>query len=142
MGNPMEETHRYDDIIDLPHHVSATHPQMSLGNRAAQFLPFAALSGHGEAIRETGRLTVGRMEPDEDVKVDLDRKLAELKESLTVSGEAPEITVTYFTPDERKAGGAYVAVSGLLKKIDEYEGLLVMQDGRRIPIQEIIELFW
>ncbi len=128
---------RYDDIIDLPHHVSRKHPQMPLLDRAAQFAPFAALTGHEAAIKETARLTEEEIELDENSKELLDLRLQYLKEHLA---EHPEVTVTYFCPDEKKTGGAYETVTGLVKKVDEYAGELVFTDGRRIALGTIIEL--
>ena len=127
----------YDDIIDLPHHVSSTHPQMSQHDRAAQFSPFAALTGHGAAIRETARLTEQEHEPGEDYADQLDRKLQILRR---YPGGSPEITVRYFEPDAKKAGGEYVTISGRLKKIDEHRRLLVFEDQTEIPISRIAGL--
>lgn len=131
------DEHRYDDIIDLPHHVSKKRPQMPLLDRAAQFAPFAALTGHEAAIKETARLTEEEVEIDENSKELLDLKLQYVCEHLT---EQPEVTVTYFKPDEKKVGGAYVTVTGRVKKVDEYRGELVFTDGRRIVLGSIIEL--
>lgn len=113
----------YEDIINLPHHVSKTRPQMSMLDRA----PFAALTGYDAAIKETGRLTDEKIELDEDTKAALDMKQAYLIEMID---EQPEITVTYFLPDERKSGGAYITVTGNLKRFYEYEHLLILTDGR------------
>ena len=110
------EEGRYDDIINLPHHVSTKHPHMAPIDRAAQFSPFAALTGHDEAIKETARLTDERMELDENRKELLDARLQLLREHL---GEKPTVTFTFFEPDERKSGGAYVTVTGSVKKIEE-----------------------
>ena len=107
----------YEDIINLPHHVSKTRPQMSMLDRAAQFSPFAALTGYDAAIKETGRLTDEKIELDEDTKAALDMKQAYLIEMID---EQPEITIIYFLPDARKVGGAYVTVTGNLKRFDEY----------------------
>lgn len=127
----------YDDIINLPHHVSATRPQMSMIDRAAQFSPFAALTGYDAAIKETGRLTDEKIEMDEDTKAALDIKQAYLKDIID---EQPEITVTYFLPDTKKSGGAYVAVTGNLKRFDEYERLLLLTDGTKIPMDDIADI--
>lgn len=132
-----DDEHRYDDIIELPHPVSRKHPRMPLLDRAAQFAPFAALTGHEESIRETARLTEEEIELDEDSKELLDLRLQELQEHLSTQ---PEVTVTYFCPDEKKAGGAYETVTGRVKKVDEYAGELVFADGRRIALGTIIEL--
>lgn len=127
----------YDDIINLPHHVSATRPQMSMIDRAAQFSPFAALTGYDAAIKETGRLTDEKIEMDEDTKAALDIKQAYLMEIID---EQPEITVTYFLPDTKKSGGAYVTVTGNLKRFDEYERLLILTDGKKIPMDDIADI--
>ena len=127
----------YDDLLHLPHPTSAKHPRMPLADRAAIFSPFAALSGHGDAIRETARLTERRMELDEDAKAELDRRQAVLLEHL---GEQPEVTVTWFRPDERKEGGAYLTTTGRLKKIDALGRRLVLLDGTAIPLEDVADL--
>ena len=128
---------QYNDIIDLPHHISTTRPRMSMLDRAAQFSPFAALTGYDAAIKETGRLTGQRIELTEECRAVLDRKQQVLLENLT---EHPEVSVTYFVPDERKSGGAYVTVAGRVKKVDEYQRLLLLTNGTRIPLTEVLEL--
>lgn len=127
----------YDDIINLPHHVSATRPQMSMIDRAAQFSPFAALTGYDAAIKETGRLTDEKIELDEDTRTALDIKQAYLIEMID---EQPEISVTYFLPDTRKSGGAYVTVTGNLKRFDEYERLMILTNGKKIPMDDIANI--
>ncbi|KAF5031213.1 hypothetical protein DSECCO2_630050 [anaerobic digester metagenome] len=127
----------YDDIMNLPHHVSATRPHMSAIDRAAQFSPFAALTGYGDAIKETARLTGERVELDEYMKDVLSVRLQIIADQLK---EHPEIAITYFQPDEKKSGGAYVTVIGRVKKIDEYERVVVMIDGTRVPIDEIASI--
>ena len=128
---------KYDDIIGLPHHVSDKHPRMSSADRAAQFSPYAALTGFSTVISETGRLTKKAPELDDCEKEKLDN-------SLRILREQPEkrscVTVTYFHPDERKSGGAYITVTGAVKKIDEYERLLLMSDGEKIPVDAIAAL--
>src|ERR1035437_4752031 len=94
----------YDDIIHLPHHISTTHPHMSAYDRAAQFAPFAALTGHDAAIAETARLTERRVELDEYSKADLNQRLCIIQDRMD---EQPEVSITYFQPDQRKTGGAY-----------------------------------
>ena len=133
----MRDNHKYDDIINMPHHVSTTHPQMPLHDRAAQFSPFAALTGHEDAIKEAARLTDEWMEPDDDRKSELNGKLQEL---LARIGEKPPVTVTYFIPDEQKAGGTYVTVTGKLKKINEYDRMLVLEDGLTIACDRICDI--
>lgn len=129
--------HQYDDIIGLPHPVSANHPQMNRADRAAQFSPFSALTGYEEVIAETGRLTDKRIELEEDARIILDEKLRWIQGQITVR---PEVAVTYFLPDSRKTGGSYVTVRDRVKKIDPYESVVVMQEGTRIPIEEIIKI--
>jgi hypothetical protein len=128
---------RYDDIIHLPHHQSETRPRMSRWDRAAQFSPFAALTGHGAAIREAARLTHPQMELDEDEKAALDEKLRVLVEQID---QHPEVTITYFQPDERKDGGAYVTVTGTLKKVDAVERTIVFLDGTSIGISAVVDI--
>ena len=127
----------YEDIIHLPHHVSATRPRMSLIDRAAQFSPFAALTGYDEAIKETGRLTDDRIELDENTRTALDIKQAYLAENINIH---PEISITYFLPDTKKDGGEYVTATGSLKRIDEYERMLIFMDGRKVPMDEIANI--
>ena len=127
----------YDDIIHLPHPTSSKHPRMPIADRAAIFSPFAALAGHSAAMAETARLTNQKAELDEDARAELDRRQAVLLEQI---GQQPEITVTWFQPDERKDGGAYVTTTGRLKKIDEIERVLVLTDGTRIPLEDVAGL--
>ena len=122
----------YDDIIGLPHPTSARHPRMPMADRAAQFSPFAALSGHGAAIRETARLTDRKIELTEEEKAVLDEKLCLL---LDTGGEA---VFTYFLPDERKDGGAYVTAAGSIKKLDPLERRVILTDGAVIPVEDIL----
>lgn len=130
-------TNRYDDIINLPHPVSPTHPQMPNSDRAAQFLPFSALTGYDAQIREAQRLTQERMDLDEDQKAVLDERMAELLENLA---EQPHVTLTVFCPDEKKAGGSYQLVKGNVKKADLYEGVLIFTDGTRVQIGDVMEI--
>ena len=128
---------QYDDIIELPHHVSQTHPRMSAIDRAAQFSPFAALTGHSAQIKETARLTDQKVELDEHAKSVLDMKQRILS---GVIGELPEVTVTYFKPDERKSGGEYLTAVGRLNKINEHERRLILENGESIPFDDIIDI--
>ena len=128
-------TETYDDIIHLPHHVSSKRPHMTAIDRAAQFSPFAALTGYGAAIKETARLTDERIELDEYMKGELSDRLQILLDRMK---EHQEITITYFQPDTKKSGGTYVAIIGTAKKIDEFERVVVMSNGTVIPIDEII----
>ena len=127
----------YDDIINLPHPTSAKHPRMPLYDRAAQFSPFAALSGHAAAIRETARLTDRRMELDEDTKAVLDLKQQILSDRIA---ERPEVSVVWFRPDEKKDGGQYVTTVGQLKKVDDIARILQLADGTTISLDEIVDL--
>lgn len=127
----------YGDIINLPHHVSATRPHMPALDRAAQFSPFAALTGYEAAVKETARLTDEQIELDEDSKTALEMKLRILSDELF---NHPEVEITYFQTDAKKDGGAYINAIGTIKKIDEYERVLLMMDGTKIPIEAIIEI--
>ena len=127
----------YDDIINLPHHTSVSRPHMSAHDRAAQFSPFAALTGYGSAIAETARLTDARVELDEYTKADLNEKLCIMQERIA---QQPEVSITYFQPDKVKAGGAYITASGYVKKIDSYENTVILQDATKIPIDDILEI--
>jgi hypothetical protein len=130
-------TGTYDDIIHLPHHVSATRPHITAIDRAAQFSPFAALTGHSDAIKETARLTDERIELDEYMKGTLSDRLLILSNRMI---EHPEVAITYFQPDAKKNGGTYIAAAGTVKKIDEFERVVVMSNGTVIPINEIISI--
>lgn len=127
----------YEDIIHLPHHVSIKRPQMPMSDRAAQFSPFAALTGYDDAIRETGRLTEQRVELDDEELARLDEKFRILQDHLD---EQPMVRFTYFKPDERKEGGAYLTVSGVVRKIRTYERELLLQDGTIIPVDNVVAL--
>ena len=128
---------KYDEIMGLPHHVSKMRPQMPMSDRAAQFAPFAALTGYDSAIKETGRLTDERVELDEEALTALDLKYQLLMEALD---DAPEVTITYFQPDERKAGGKYVSATGAVKKVDDFERRITMQDGTKIPMDDVLSI--
>ena len=128
---------KYDEIMGLPHHVSRTRPQMPMSDRAAQFAPFAALTGYDSAIKETGRLTDEKIELDEEALTTLDMKYQFLMDALD---DEPEVTITYFQPDERKAGGKYVSATGAVKKFDDFERLITMQDGTRIPMDDVLSI--
>lgn len=126
----------YDDIIHLPHHVSERHPQMSMYNRAAQFAPFAALTGHNAAITEAARLTEAEQELSESDAEVLNRKLAYLQ-SLD---EKPTISVTYFVPDDKKEGGSYHTATGIVKSVEPDKGILQFEDGTGIPVIRIKDI--
>ena len=133
----MRMNNRYDEIINLPHHVSKTRPQMPMSDRAAQFAPFAALTGYESAIKETGRLTDERIALDEEALTALNRKYQLLMDTLD---DAPEVTITYFQPDARKAGGQYVSATGTVKKVDTFGRRILLQDGTRIPLDSVYDL--
>ena len=127
----------YSDIINMPHHVSNNRPQMSMRDRAAQFAPFAALTGYDDAVRETARQTNQKIELlDEQVAI-LNEKILFLIEKIK---DNLEITITYFIPDKKKEGGAYATVKGIIKKIDEYNKLIILNDGREIMMDSIFDL--
>lgn len=128
---------KYDDIIGLPHHVSDAHPHMPMTDRAAQFMPFRALTGYEDAVRETARYTDERIELTEDEKALLDMRLQKLADEIS---NQPKVTLTYFRPDKKKAGGVYICVTGQLKKIDDHEGYLILTGGERILIEDILEI--
>ena len=128
---------KYDDIINLPHHVSSTRPHMPISDRAAQFMPFRALTGYEDAVQETARLTDEKPELTEDEKALLDVKLQRLAEELP---RQPSVTLTYFQPDKRKAGGAFVSVTGQIKKIDNFGAVLILAGGERILIEDILDI--
>lgn len=130
-------THKYDDILNLPHHVSPKRARMSMVDRGAQFSPFAALTGYDAVIQETARLTDNPVELDENARDALDAKLRLLRAAVD---SHPEVTITCFRPDERKAGGAWVRITGRVKKIDPYEQAIVLTDNQLIPIERILEI--
>ena len=128
---------KYDEIMGLPHHVSRTRPQMPMSDRAAQFAPFAALTGYDSAIKETGRLTDEKIELDEEALTTLDMKYQFLMDALD---DEPEVTITYFQPDERKTGGKYVSATGAVKKVDDFERRIIMQDRTKIPMDAVLSI--
>lgn len=127
----------YGDIINLPHPESRKHKRMSMRDRAAQFSPFAALTGHDAAIKETARLTDAFVDLDETMKAGLDDKLALILEKLD---EKPQVTITYFQKDERKAGGSYEVAEGWIRKVDFYERVIVMGDRSRISLDNVADI--
>ena len=134
MNTPTGNPHRYDDIIGLEHPISKTHPPMARIKRAAQFASFDALTGFGEAIYEAGRETEEKLELSEDMIEMIDAKLAVIEQHIK---EQPSISVTYFLPDDKKAGGRSVTVSGNVQKLDGVERVIMMEDGTRIPIEDV-----
>ena len=128
---------KYDDIIHLPHHVSNTRAHMPMLDRAAQFMPFRALTGYEDAVHETARHTDEKIELTEDEKTVLDVKLQRLADDLA---NQPLVTLTWFQPDKRKAGGAYVTTTGQVKKIDDFEGARILLSGESIPVEDILDI--
>lgn len=127
----------YEDIINMPHHVSLVHPKMSMDARAAQFAPFSALTGYEDAVKETSRLTDERMEIDEELKILLNNRLQTILKNIK---DKPEVTLTYFVYDKKKLGGKYITITGNIKKIDMIEGYIMLVDKTKIPIIEIINI--
>ena len=130
-------TDKYDDIINLPRHVSKKRPPMPIKDRAAQFSPFAALTGYDVEVKETARITEKRVELDQYMKEKLNHKLQILMDKVK---EQPKTKITYFKPDDRKDGGAYITITDTVKRIDEYERNILMKDGGVIPIDEILNV--
>ena len=128
---------KYDDILNLPHHVSSVHPHMSMHDRAAQFAPFSALTGYDDTVRETARLTDEKQELTANRINDLNQKIAFLQKHAE---ERPPITVEYFIPDEKKSGGKYVMFSGEFRRIDEYNHNMVFASGEEIPLNDIFSI--
>ena len=127
----------YDDIVNLPHHVSGTHPPMPRKDRAAQFAPFAALTGHDDAVSETARLTDSETDLSESDAEELNRRHRILTEHLA---EKPPVTFVYFIPDEKKSGGKYMSKTGNVSKIDEYERVYILTDHSRIPMDHLFSM--
>ena len=130
----MAEKFPYEDIVNLPPHISKRHPQPSMMDRAARFAPFAAITGYEEMVLEEARVTEERVDLDEGALSLLNEKLNMIQEFLD---EEPEVTITYFEPDKKKSGGAYVSITGVVKRIDEYEHFVIMTDGKKIRIEDI-----
>ena len=128
-------TDKYNDIINMPHHVSKTHPQMSLKARSAQFAPFAALTGYGDVINETGRLTNEKIEIDDELKEILNEEIMKIKGKLS---KRLTISFTYFIPDAKKNGGKYVTVKGIVKKVNDNS--IILEDKTEILIEDIIDI--
>ncbi len=132
-----ERANKYDDIIGLPHHVSTTRPRMSRLDRAAQFSPFAALTGYDAAIKESARLTDTRAERSES-------EISELNDAIHILMERtdmhPQVKITYFKPDERKEGGVYLTLKSRVKKLKKYERRILLEDGTEIPFDDIYKI--
>ena len=133
----MAEKFPYEDIINLPPHISTKHPQPTMIDRAARFAPFAAITGYEEMVLEEARITEERIDLDEGTLSILNEKLNMIQEFID---EEPEVTITYFEPDKKKSGGAYIDITGTVKRIDEYECLVIMTDGKKIRIEDIYGL--
>ena len=137
MKQNQNDAHRYDDIIQLPRPVSATRKPMARAARAAQFMPFSALTGYGEAVQETARLTAEKVELSEEEMLFLSGRIRLLQEHIA---EHPAISVTYFVPDKRKKGGAYKTVSGNAEKVEDYQRRIVFEDKTAVPIDDMIRI--
>ena len=124
----------YDDIINMPRHKSERHTRMSMHDRAAQFSPFAALTGYNAEIAETARLTDSRIELTDEEKSILDTQLRNAEESKRT------VCITYFVPDSRKSGGAYVDAVGQVKKVDSINRMVCLMGGREISIEDIFAI--
>ena len=130
---------KYDDIINMSHHVSKRHPQMSLEARSAQFAPFAALTGYEDAVSETGRLTSDKIELSEDERVILDRKLKIIQDNIA---EEPSVFITYFIPDIFKEGGSYVTINCNLKRIDNITPKEVLDSAKKVLNNSAVQVIW
>lgn len=129
-----EEMEKYQEIIGLPHHTSLNHPRMSMMSRAAQFSPFAALTGYDDVIGETSRLTVQRVELDEEARKELDTRFRHILSELP---DNPEVRLTYFKKDSRKSGGRYIDFEGRIRKFDEFTRKILFEDGTSILLDDI-----
>ena len=130
----MNDEHKYDDIINLEHHVSTKHSRMSLENRSAQFAPFSALTGYEEAVKEEARVTESRIDIDEEAKIEVNEKLNYIMKHLDKN---IIVSVTYFEKDKKKQGGSYKTIKGIIKKIDDSRKTIEMQTGEIIKIEEL-----
>lgn len=133
----MAEKFPYEDIIDIPRHISKKHPQPSMLDRAARFAPFAAITGYEEMVLEEARVTVERSQLDESALSLLNEKLNMINEFLD---KRPKVKITYFKEDKRKKGGSYVSITGTVREIDEYEHLVIMENDKRIRIEDIHDI--
>ena len=128
---------KYDDIINHPHYQSKKRPHMSMIDRAAQFSPFAALTGYDDSVKETARLTQSKIDLTEDEINLINTKLQHIEEMIDSS---PSVTITYFTEDEFKEGGQYLTITESIKKIDTYQNMLLLKDGTKINLSDIFDL--
>ena len=130
-------TNKYNDIINLSHHVSKTHQQMSMKMRSAQFSPFAALTVFEESVVETSRLTENKKYLTEDEKEKLDRKIQLIEKWIN---DKPQVIITYFKPDNKKSGGKYIDLTGAIIKIDRNRNVIIMSNKKEIIVDDIIEI--
>lgn len=128
---------RYDDIIHLKRPYYEEYPSMPIEDRAAQFSPFAAVVGYGDAVAETSRITDDMIELDADAVYEIDIKLSRLK---NMRADSPLVRITYFVKDEKKEGGRYEKKEGRVRKIDEFAGELIFEDGKRVYINSLLSL--
>ena len=133
----MADKFPYEDIVNLPPHISKKHPQPSMMDRAARFAPFAAITGYEEMVLEEARVTEEQIHLDEDAVALICEKINMIQEFID---EEPEVRITYFEPDKKKSGGAYITITGTPKRVDEYEQLLIMTDGKKIKFDSIYRL--
>lgn len=128
---------KYNDIINLPHHVSTRHPQMAMSARSAQFAPFASLTGYDNEVKETERLTSKKIDLDDEEKSILDNKIQIILDQISAK---PIVTISYFIKDTKKDGGKYTTITGIVKKIDRYKRIIILEDNSEIPIYDIIDI--
>ncbi len=128
---------KYDDIINMSHHISKKHPRMSLENRSAQFAPFAALTGYEDEVEETARITDKRIEITDEIKSKINMKLQIIQEKININ---PKVTITYFISDNKKEGGSYKTVTSNVLKIDKYNKQIILKDNKEIFISDIINI--
>lgn len=133
----MADKFPYEDIVNLPPHISMKYPQATMADRAARFSPFAAITGYEDMVLEAARVTEEKIDLDEGTKAMLNEKLQMIIEFLD---EQPIVTITYFVPDKKKAGGAYVNITGTVKRVDEYERIVLMMDGKKVSIEDIYSI--
>lgn len=133
----LKNSNKYNDIINLPHHISKKYPRMSLEARSAQFAPFAALTGYDDIIQEQARLTTKRKEINDELKEILDEKIRWIRENICIK---PTVSITYFLPDSKKDGGKYETITGKVLKIDEYRQKIIFENKIEIPIEEIYSI--
>lgn len=135
-----KDLQKYRDILEIPYPKSQARPPMPLSDRAAQFLPFAALTGYADVIKETARLTTDRRELDDSEKEEINRQILEMQRELSEDGVTSRYSITFFLADLRKAGGSYVTVTGRVNRIRINERELVMEEGNTIPVEDILRI--